>query len=717
MIQLQVPKVRNKNVKEIEYDYVTEPVYTVYDFPYEKKCARLKTCAKHVKKGKQFYQYYNVPVAFDIETTSVEPPYKLDKKGKKVYDYDPYGFMYHWQFCLVDTVIFGRTWEEFILLLENLAKYLHLNKSLRLVIWCHNLSFEFQFIKEFIHIQSIFAREKRKVLTVLTDEFIEFRCSYFLSNMTLAKFCENSELCYYYKMVDTYDYRKFRTPETPLTETEQQYCYLDVRGLCQCIATMLQDDTMARLPLTNTGFVRRSFRKAMQKNYKNWYILQDSRLTPHLYDLLHWMFRGGNTHASRFFANTILSNLKSKDLQSSYPAAMMYGKYPMGQFTEIKDITQREFDRCINNDHACIIHCRIINPRVKPGTVVPYIDIAHCKNTLNIINDNGRVLSADELEICINEIDYQIIKRTYDHDGIKILEFYHTLKEQLPDEFRIELMKWYEKKTELKDIIEFTYEYLKSKNRVNSAYGMMVTDMCHTTVNYDAEEMLWYDTKPDTEHALDIYYSSKNSFLAYQWGVWVTSIARGMLQITIDILGMDLIYTDTDSVKYINPQKYDKVFEDLNARIIKQCMSNDIRSYSERDGKKYYLGIWDDDGEYIRFKTLGAKKYCNEHYNKKGELVFEITVAGMNKKKGAMAVGQIENFNIGKKFENVGRTTSWFNDEKPHEITEQGCTFTTASNIAILDTTYTLGVSKEYWELICDNMDKEEELSFLENLY
>ena len=80
-----------------------------------------------------------------------------------------------------------------------------------------------------------------------------------------------------------------------------------------------------------------------------------------------------------------------------------------------------------------------------------------------------------------------------------------------------------------------------------------------------------------------------------------------------------------------------------------------------------------------------------------------ITVSGMDKKKGAKAVGSIENFNIGKTYKNVGRTTSFYNDEPIHKITVNGCTFTTASNIGIVDTTYTLGITMEYWNLIFDN--------------
>ena len=105
--------------------------------------------------------------------------------------------------------------------------------------------------------------------------------------------------------------------------------------------------------------------------------------------------------------------------------------------------------------------------------------------------------------------------------------------------------------------------------------------------------------------------------------------------------------------------------------------------------------MWDDDGFYKKFKTVGSKKYCYVDKNNK----LHITVAGMSKQKGAERVGTIDNFNIGKEFVDVGRTVSWYNDNDIHEITVDNCTFTTASNIGVIETTYTLGVTDQYFEV------------------
>ena len=187
----------------------------------------------------------------------------------------------------------------------------------------------------------------------------------------------------------------------------------------------------------------------------------------------------------------------------------------------------------------------------------------------------------------------------------------------------------------------------------------------------------------------------------------MTAHARRRLQVGIDILKDDLIYTDTDSLKYLNPEKYEDIFAKINAKIIEDCEKSDIPAYAIKDGKKYYLGIFDTEPTYTEFKTLGAKKYCGSHFNKKGKEVFEVTVAGLSKEKGSIEVGSCDNFLIGSTYENVGRTVSYYNDyTSPFKITVNGDTFTTASNIGIVETTYTLGVTNEYWERIVENIDK-----------
>ena len=56
-------------------------------------------------------------------------------------------------------------------------------------------------------------------------------------------------------------------------------------------------DNLAMMPMTSTGFVRRDFRAAMNRNRRNREMFLNTRLTPELYQMLKKAFRGGDTHA------------------------------------------------------------------------------------------------------------------------------------------------------------------------------------------------------------------------------------------------------------------------------------------------------------------------------------------------------------------------------------------------------------------------------------
>lgn len=709
-----------KNGKEIVEEQ--EIVYSVASYPYD---AIALGCTTIRKKGRNGLTYIASPATFDIESTTID--------GEK-----PEAFMYHWQFCLNGKVCFGRTWEEWINFMHKLGYTLELGTKKALVIYVHNLAYEFMFIKDFLHIESLFAREAHKVIKLLaclesdyekvinkigdvsretsTIPFFEFRCSYFLSNMSLLKFCENSKFCTHYKLVDTYDYRKIRTPITPMTDEESAYCYNDVKGLEECILSKLDDegDTLATIPLTSTGYVRRAMRAECRKY--PWYRELFEMLMPTVpvYRLLRQAFRGGNTHASRYYANAIIEGVYSRDRVSSYPACIASDLYPMTPFVKYEP---QSFDKlildCCKEKNAIIMRITLFDVEVRDDVTVPYIDFAHCiAYSKNYINDNGRVLSADWITYACTELDFLIINNQYSYNTERVewLEGYKAEKDYLPQPIVDIMLKWYDKKTQLKDVDGKEYEYAKSKNKLNSVFGAMVTDICQGGVEYIDGE--WIKTMPDEESAIAAYAASKNSFLLYQWGVYITANARYELQCMIDACGYDFVYADTDSVKFIG-KKHLKSFDDRNNYLLSKKQK--YRNYSDRlndDGTttRYTLGVWDDDGFYKKFKTLGAKKYAyiSDDKNKKtGEIkkdVLHVTVSGLSKDKGAAELARgngLADFKIGKIFTDSGRTVSYFNESDVHTIKVvdcygKECEFTTASNIAIVDTTYTLGISDEY---------------------
>lgn len=714
MYQLDIPVIVNGNE-----DVSRETIYSVHDFPFS-DFHTLRECRKSGRKKKHIV-YYDVEMAFDIETTTLE---KLDyerynKTGEKVVKGT--AFLYQWQFCIKDTVCFGRTWNEFLSFCEKLHLYLQTSDSKRAIVYVHNLSYEFQFMKDFIDFDEIFARDAHKVMKCYAYKYgIEFRCSYFLSNMSLSKFCENSAGVTHYKLVDTYDYKKLRTPTTPLTEIEQGYCYNDVRGLCECIRALRKEDNLAEIPLTSTGYVRREFRRAMQAD-SGYYpgVFADLALTLPQYQLCKDAFRGGNTHANRIHAGHTITAKKgasvivmgSMDISSSYPAQIAIGYYPMSAFRAVAITTQEQFD------NLCATRCVIMrvqfdNLRIKENIPVPYIPLSKCqKHGKDCVLDNGRVLSIDCCEIALTEIDLSIIKNQYDYDFFTVSECYVAARGKLPESMRTTMLSFFIAKSQLKGNPDKVYEYMKSKNKLNSTFGMCVTDLLQDEWAMDAFTGEWHREKADAENALKTYYAGKNSFLHYQWGIYVTAHARKQLQDMLDVVGMDTVYCDTDSIKFLHPGVHIPEFEAKNKILEKRAIANDIPAFCDVGANRYILGVWDLDDLYIQFKTLGAKKYCGVEWDEKAAqsgkdpVRFTSTVAGMNKKLGAENLKCCNNFRLCRRMENVGRSISCFNNSKPHYIKVNGEEILTASNIGIIDTTYTLGVSNEYYEVLVNSQD------------
>ena len=691
---------RTINVETIN-GVVKETIYNTNELYYLDKLFKSKDSKK---RG---VNYLGIPCAFDIETTNI---YELDEHGKIKKSPRPYAFMYHWQFCFENQVVFGRTWEEFQDLLKSLESHLNLSYKNRLVVWVHNLPFEWAFMRQFINYEEGFFREERQPLKVVTLEGIEFRCSYALSNMSLQKFCENEEGVTHYKLSgEDFDYNKIRTANTTLTEKEQAYCYNDVRGLCECITSRMKHDTLASMPMTSTGYVRRDLRNNVKKNKKNRQQFKDMAIDANIYTMCREAFRGGNTHANLDCSDQLLNDIWGYDITSSYPYSIMLPKYPM---TKWQKITINTFNRFIKQgNYALLIRCRFKNVKYINSCGIPYIALSKCiKWGGKKIVDNGRILFAEFLEMTITDIDYNIILKDYHIDDISIDEVYASNYGFLPQEIRDTNMEYYRNKTLLKDDPEHIYEYVKSKNKLNSIYGCMVMRIDQTSVTYDPETEEYKEEIPSLSEALEKYYKSRNNFLQYFHGVWITANSRAHLQEMLWKVGSDVVYCDTDSIKGMGD--HGKDFDNKNSEIIKEI--TEYGGYArDKKGDIHYLGVWDNETEkalYSEFKTLGAKKYV---YRQNGKV--KSTIAGVSKKVGSefFQKNGIDSFEVGTKITDSGHLTAYYNDEEVHTITLKGCTMISGANVALINNSYKIGVTEEYTDLLLKGLEKILDIDYI----
>lgn len=668
---------------------------TYEDFDYEwLETLPIQKRKKGNQSTSQKYYYKDIITAFDIETTYIE---EIDQAVM---------YIWQWQFGDKCTVI-GRTWYDLRLFMEELKERLI---DCRLVVFVHNLSFEFQFLSGIFSFypDDVFCMDSRKVLKALCNDTFEFRCSYIQTNMSLRAFCEKMNVPAY-KLKMNYKIRRYWYTE--LSDKELAYCINDVRGLVQAIEAELKrdNDNLYTIPLTSTGYARRDAKRAMNAVSRTF--IDKQKPTYEIYKLLREAFRGGNTHASRYYSNLILEDLNSADIASSYPTEICESLFPVSNFQIKKNCTKEQLEDLIyKKKKAVLMRISISNLRLKDDLVpVPYIPTSKCRGILYGAYDNGRILSADAIgEFTCTDIDFDIIKSQYDFD-YEIITVASARYGKLPLPLRQCVLEYYKDKTSLKDkdsdqehTAEF-YEllYNKAKNLLNAQYGMMAQDPVKETIKYvNTKDDLYKEESDSPEKLLEEH--NKRAFLVYQWGVWVTARARQHLQKGIDLCGHRFVYCDTDSCKYIGEVDWSK----LNKEEIKKAKAAGAVA-SDVKGKIHYMGVFEKEKHIQKFKTMGAKKYAWIDDDDK----LHITIAGVNKRIGARELQRaakaqkkspLEVMTEGFVFKYAGGLEARYNDfpEIKEWINEDGVPIRITRNVALVDNTKTLGLAAEYRELL-----------------
>lgn len=672
--------------------------YSIEDFPWHDLRPIAMKTRKRSKKPAEYLIEFGT---FDIETTTV----KSDS---------PYGFMYHWQMCIAGKCLVGRTWKECMEAFRKVADIYDTSDARRFVWYIQNEGFEFQFFRDFIERDfgwsEIFAIKERRPLRCLASNGLEFRCSYLLSNMSLEKMTETTPGVRHPKQAGDLDYKVLRTPSTPLTDKEMAYCICDVLGLWEYICCKLQEegDTLENIPMTSTGYIRRKCRRSTEKEkgYRDFF--KSLKITPSVYELLKEAARGGDTHANRKKAGKIHKSVDSYDVQSSYPYVMCCKEFPITKFTPYGDIESMDELNGLLANKACLFRVLVEKVDLKDNIAMPYLSESKCIKYSNPLLDNGRLISADYVYMTVTDIDWDLFNRQYDYDRstVSISDMHIAEYGPLPESIKSVIRELFNTKCDLKyrrdqyeegtkEYEDLDYLYGKCKNLLNGIFGMMYTDPVRDIITWDGEE--WKKERPDIGEKLDKFWSSRNSFLYYPWGIWTTAHARRHLADLIELEGQEnAIYSDTDSGKGVNIDE--RRIEIRNAEIVLEAEQHGAFGYG--GSIKYYMGIYEKDAHYEEFITLGAKKYAYTKRNKDtGKNDLHITVSGV-RKGGAKELKSIRNFKRGFIFRESAGMEFYYNDCKIHTIQLNNEVIETASNVGMVDGTYTLNLKPEYADLI-----------------
>ena len=247
-----------------------------------------------------------------------------------------------------------------------------LGETDKLVIYVHNLSFEWQHLLTVYPFQGeeIYATGPRKILkATMYDGAIELRCSYLLTNMSLGAWTKRMDVEHKKLDSEAYDHRQIRYPWSELSDQELRYCQNDVLGLVEALKVQMDRDrdTLETIPLTSTGYLRREVKQVM----RSWSYWGMQAVQPDLevYKALREEFRGGDTHANRYYSGDIIPKVHSMDRSSSYPDVLVNCKFPMSRFRPWIRKTEAERKRLTKLDMALLMRVRFVGIRMRRYTL------------------------------------------------------------------------------------------------------------------------------------------------------------------------------------------------------------------------------------------------------------------------------------------------------------------------------------------------------------
>lgn len=642
------------------------------------------------------------PCGFDIETTT---QYLKDDQGKVI---EHYSNMYIWMFSFCNKVYFGRKWKDFSNLL-NMIKKEFCKGEKKFIIFIHNQNFEFAFmgreLEELGHKVDVFARKKRKPMTITIDDNIIFIDSYKLTGFSLAKLAENYTTTK--KLVGELDYSKIRNSKTPITLKESNYCENDVIILYE-YAIYYESKYLVNgfMPLTSTMIANKVVKDNIRKlkaNKEVYYLMKKAYpKNRKQYEYIMTFYSGAYTHAMFINLFEKKENGLAFDVVSEYPYVMMAKYYPMTAFRKLHDLGK------INvflKKYCCLVE--VIFKNIKTKTGVTILSKHKLKECNNCIWDNGRLYSADSVRARVTEVDLITLSLHYEYD-IEYISCIYSERGYLPKWFRLSIAELYRNKQILRGVTGKEIEYMESKKELNGQYGSCCTRLEFTELFF---EKGWKEKEKEID--FDTIVNGKNKLP--QWAVYITAHARNLILTTVSkIKPIDYWYSDTDSIKCKNKNYILEIFKNHNDIVIEenkkwiQEIGLDSEYWKVADFEK--MGTYDREDDLIYFKTLGSKRYLST-INKNGDIVTKETIAGLPKgtyvtwannngldlydafDKDGVAISDYESNKL---------CTYYCDEERFFNVTDESGNsedYHTYSYVSLIPTSFKLGVEKDLIQL------------------
>ena len=611
----------------------------------------------------------------DIETSTTKGD---NAKGEKV----DVSFMISFASVKINTETgelirdyFGRTYKE----LDDYLYKMHKDSNkLKTIIYIHFFGYEFSFFKDNLKFfkdkttRQLFVKPHKPLL--IDCDNLSFRCSNLLTAKSVKKLGEelSKRLNEDWHKLD-FDYKKVRTPLSYISKKEKDYNFRD----CEIVVKYIYEVLLKKYSLkelydkiyTKTGITRIDNKKNnTAKDYRSWIIFNNMCRPPteKQYRMEEKCFMGGFVSSNPNYCGQHLINVASFDETSAYPAMMYLLKFPyLFKYREdLKNINNfKEFceNRFFNIKKFFYGTIAVTDFKMKEDFNYPIWSKHKTYSAQNIIDINGKVISADYAEFCLTSLDWDNLCKFYDFNIVEVRDIYvNRYCRYLPDYIRNNLERLLRSKTELKPFNseiedaatlkrdyhfpeEFSWlgemineadsldsqkvlmgdYYQHEKSNLNAQYGVTVERPVKAVIEYDYKTHSFKTLVPDYSEFLKKKSVKTNMAV----GTFVTAFARHHLIKMLYILlknGIEVYYTDTDSIKfdYTNKELADRLIKEFNEDWIyhqygigKFAYELTYKDFCTNGNKSYIVGFIDKEGNYAIKATISGMPAASKIYN------------------------------------------------------------------------------------------------------
>lgn len=568
--------------------------------------------------------YYNIPACFDSETTAIK-----NTKGETIACYDVL-----WQIAIDNIALFVTDGVQCV---KALRKISSASCGKKLIIYCHNLDYDFSFLCNYLSKEDItdYFIIRNKISKIILWENIEIRDSLMLTGGSLDKavieFLGKDSI--FRKKYGSWDYEKIRSRKWDYSDNEIVYAAYDVFALNAVIAKIsnIYHCSIAALAVTRTSFIAREIKNLKRKSeYFNSYIYA-TNLTIDELRTAKASYYGGVAMVNPVYADILkLGDVTSWDIGSEYPWAMVSQLFPTGKIYHMEKASLEDLQTlCAYTDKTqkerygfCAV-MQLTDFRTKKEVPIPFSFSRDGIIRKSVYAEDetyagGRIVTASKLITYINDVDLQIVLKSSHFTSIKFVKIMYYKMRPLPTVWVESILTDYAKKTTLKGLPDKADEYTRSKININIQYGKQAQYPIMSEYKLDSFfecQKLTQEEKGKTlEEELADYNTAKGRISNYLIAVYIASYGHAALYHGITFLGKDVILTDTDSVKGINGKQHEHKFTDYNRE-----NENRLRFIG-----KYWHG-WNDEkinNLYFPKTQKGEIKpignYESENYNSAG---------------------------------------------------------------------------------------------------